>query len=470
MVEHAFFAATPWEVDQFYQQYVLKKKNVQFYSYPIGTGPYQLTINNPNREMRLERNPYFGGEVYPNEGMPGDQAKGLLALANQPLPFIDAIHFKLEKESIPRWVKFMQGYYDRAVVGSDSFDQAIQLQPDGHAILSPSLQKKMIQLESEISPSIFYFGFNFLNKKVGGYSKKQAYLRQAISIAIDMEEFISIFKNGQGTVAHGPIPPGILGANSVAYNPYVYTQDPRGQIVRQSIEQAKRLLAQAGYFNGIDPQTGRRLRLHLDITGSQGPDDKAQFDWYRKQFKKLNIDLVIRATQYNRFQQKLRNGSAEIYFSGWSADYPDPENFLFILYGPNAKVLFQGENASNYQRAAFDENFKKLLNPKYASMRSNLIQKMVAQVQFDAPWIFGFHPKTFLLSHQWLAPTKLNELINNSFKYQKIDQKRRVSLQHAWNQPVVYFLGILIFLSGVVVMALQSEIKRKEFSNDSLLN
>jgi ABC-type oligopeptide transport system, periplasmic component len=89
-----------------------------------------------------------------------------------------------------------------------------------------------------------------------------------------------------------------------------------------------------------------------------GPDSKARLNWLRKQFNKLNIQLVIRGTDYNRFQEKMRNGNAQMFMWGWNADYPDPENFLFLLYGKNAKAVHGGENAANYQNELFDALFE----------------------------------------------------------------------------------------------------------------
>ena len=64
-----------------------------------------------------------------------------------------------------------------------------------------------------------------------------------------------------------------------------------------------------------------------------GAEDKSSLDWMRKQFQKLNIQLVVRSTDYNRFQDKIRRGNAQIFEWGWNADYPDPENMLFLLHG-----------------------------------------------------------------------------------------------------------------------------------------
>jgi len=96
-----FFAPVPPEAERFYAQPGMAQKNITLDWFPVGTGPYMLTVNNSNRRMVLDRNPNFGGEVYPSEGEPGDAAAGLLRDAGKPLPFIDKVVFSLEKEQIP---------------------------------------------------------------------------------------------------------------------------------------------------------------------------------------------------------------------------------------------------------------------------------------------------------------------------------------------------------------------------------
>ena len=92
-----FFSPMPWEADVFYSQPGMKEKNIVLNWYPVGTGPYMLTENNPNRRMVLERNPNFRGEKYPDEGEEGDYANGFLGDAGKTMPFIDKAIFSLEK-------------------------------------------------------------------------------------------------------------------------------------------------------------------------------------------------------------------------------------------------------------------------------------------------------------------------------------------------------------------------------------
>ncbi|MDH5488146.1 MAG: ABC transporter substrate-binding protein, partial [Gammaproteobacteria bacterium] len=121
-----FFAPMAPEVDRFFSQPGMADKNITLDWYPVGSGAYTLTVNNPNRQMVMERNPNYHEEYYPTEGEPGDGPSGLLLDAGQRLPFIDKVIFNLDKESIPRWNKFLQGYYDRSGVQPEGFDQAIR--------------------------------------------------------------------------------------------------------------------------------------------------------------------------------------------------------------------------------------------------------------------------------------------------------------------------------------------------------
>ncbi len=450
-----FFSPMPWEADKFYAQPGFKEKNISLNWYPIGTGAYMLTVNNPNRQMVLEQNPNYRGEVYPSAGAAGDEAAGLLLDAGKKMPFINKVIYSLEKENIPYWNKFLQGFYDTSGISSESFDQAIQFSSDGETGLTPDMQQKKIRLVTTVATSIYYFGFNMRDSVVGGLDDRARKLRQAISIAIDFDEFISIFANGRGIPAQGPIPPGIFGyrEQQSGVNPVVYNW-VNDKPQRKNIEDAKKLLADAGYPNGIDQKTGKPLTLHLDITAS-GPDDKARLNWYRKQFQKINVQLVIRNTMYNRFQEKMLKGTAQIFIWGWNADYPDPENFLFLLYGPNSKVASNGENAANYQNPEFDRLFDIMKNMPNGDERQSIIEQMTDIVRHDAPWAFGFHPKKFGLYHQWFLNAKPNLMSHNTMQYKRVDPILRMQQREHWNPPVtwpIWIVGIIFVLATIPAM------------------
>ena len=448
----SFFAPMPWEADRFYSQPGLDKRNINLNWYPIGSGPFMLSENNPNLRMVLSRNPNFHGETFPTEGEPEDLEKGMLADAGKQLPMIDKAIYSLEKEVIPRWNKFLQGYYDTSGVSSDSFDQAVKFGSGGEANLTEEMLERNIKLATAVETSIFYLGFNMADSVIGGDSEENRYLRQAISIAVNFEEFISIFRNGRGVVAHSPLPIGIFGSRDVpeGINPVVFDIE-NGKPKRKSLEVARALMEKAGYPNGKSIKTGKPLVLNYE-SASAGPDSKAQLNWMRKQFKQLGIQLVIRATDYNRFQEKLRKGTGQLFMFGWNADYPDPENFLFLLYGPNGKVAHAGENAVNYDNPEFNALFDKMKNMENSPERQQIIDRMVDILRHDAPWIWGFYPKAFSLYHDWYGNVKPNLMANNTLKYKRITPEVRNQRQQVWNPPVVWpviFLLVVLVTSAI---------------------
>jgi ABC-type transport system substrate-binding protein len=154
-----FFAPIPWEADLFYQQPGLIAKNITLNWFPVGTGAYYLAENNPNRQMRLLANPNYHDERYPTlnkeEAAKSDLSKVLLKDAGLKLPFIKEIIYSLEKENIPLWNKFLQGYYDASGISSEAFDQAVQISSTGNMGLSDEMRAKGIELKGSVEPSIF---------------------------------------------------------------------------------------------------------------------------------------------------------------------------------------------------------------------------------------------------------------------------------------------------------------------------
>jgi len=462
-----FFAPLPWEVERFFHQEGMARRNFTLDWWPVGTGPYMLVENDPNARMVLTRNPNFRGEPYPAEGTPQDAAAGLLEDAGRPMPLVERVVFSREKESIPYWNKFLQGYYDFSGISSDNFDQAVRVSVEGDASLTTEMRARGIELRTSVAATIIYLGANGLDPVVGGGEDPAArararLLRQALAIAIDWEEFLSIFLNGRGEVAHSPLVPGIFGyrAGRDGINPLTHDW-VNGAPRRKPIAAAQALLAKAGYPEGRDATSGAPLVLYLDTVG-RGPGDKPRFDWWRKQFAKLGIQLEIRETDWNRFQEKIRKGSQQLFILGWNADYPDPENLMFLLHGPQSRVRGQGENAANYRNPEFDALFERMKNIPNTAERAQVIDRMVQIYRRDVPWIGGFHPKDFSLFHAWLGNVKPNNMARNNLKYLKVDGARRAAAREAWNQPVLWPLVLLALLLAAALLPAIASVRRRE--------
>jgi ABC-type transport system substrate-binding protein len=173
-------------------------------------------------------------------------------------------------------------------------------------------------------------------------------------------------------------------------------------------------------------------------------------DWWRKQFARLSIQFEPRLTDWNRFQEKLRKGNTQLFMVGWRADYPDPENFMFLLNGPQARAKGGGENASNYSNPEYDALFARMRHMPNSPERQEIIDRMVDIFRRDAPWIGGFHRKTIGLFHGWLGNLKPNEMADNKLRYYRIDTAKREAARRTWNRPIVW---PLVLLAIVIVLA-----------------
>ena len=220
--------------------------------------------------------------------------------------------------------------------------------------------------------------------------------------------------------------------------------------IRKSIEEASQLLAEAGYPGGQDSK-GNPLVVSFDNAWNSA-GATAYLTWIRNKLEQLGITMENRTTDYNRFRDKVKNGNFQIISWGWHADYPDAENFLFLLYGPNSKVRHDGANSANYGNAEYDRLFEQMKNMENSPERLAIIREMSHLLQRDAPWVFTYHPVSFGLSHQWVKNRKPSSLGGGTLKYIRIDAGQRSENRQAWNQPVVWplWVGLALFILGTI--------------------
>lgn len=450
-----FFSPVPPEAVAFFNQRPLLLRNIELDKNLLGTGPYLLRRYDPTNEIVLERNPNFRDERYPDLPRPDAndgqalawyeklQAGGMLEDVGKPLPQIDRIIYRMEKESIPRWNKFLQGYYDDSGIRSDMFDQAVRLSSRGDSVLTDGLAAEGIRLRTSAGAGFYFYNFNMEDDVVGGYTDDKRKLRQAISIAFDTEEEIAIFTNGQAVRSHGPIPPEIFGQEPGrrGINPVVYRWDEaRKRPVRRSLDEAKRLLAEAGYPNGYGPD-GEPLSLRF-LTDWASPEGRSRVRFIRKQLQKLNIRLDVETSDFNRLNQKRLSGSFRFLHWGWHGDYPDPENFLFLFYCPDASDP-NAMPVSKYNSEEFNRLFRKLRSMENGPERLAVIREALDVLRVDAPAIFKSHPVGYALFHDWYRSVWPNSMALNSRKYHRIDPARRTAYRKAHNQPRWWPLAVL---------------------------
>jgi ABC-type transport system substrate-binding protein len=408
----------------------------------------------PTNQIVLEKNPNFRLQRYPDLPRPtGDDPQAMewyRKTKEERLPMVDRIVWRIEKESIPRWNKFLQGYYDDSGVHSDFFDQTVRLSSRGDSVLTDELSELDVRLVTSQKAGFHFFPFNMndpvIGKAAGEAGRK---IRHAISIAFDTEERISVFESGRAVPSHGPIPPGIFGSEpgQVGINPVVYRWDDEGnRPVRRSLDEARKLLAEAGYRNGYG-KDGKPLTIQF-VTSWGSAEGRSRVRFVRKQFEKLNIRLIVKPKDANRFQESVRSGSFQFVRWGWQGDYPDPENFLFLFYAPDPSDP-DGRTIPKYHSEEYNRLFRKMASMENSPERLVIIRKMLKILRYDAPAIFASHPVGYALYHHWYRGVRANAMALNALKYHHIDPAQRAAYIKEHNTPRAWPIVALLALLGV---------------------
>lgn len=374
---------------------VVEALGKDFTNNPVGTGPYIFDSWMRNAKISLKRNPTYHDDFYPSEGEAGDKEKGLLEDAGKKLPFADCVEMQVFVEPQPSWLNYVKGNVDFLAVPKDNYSAAV----DENKKLKEEFSKRDIRLDIYPYQDVTYIAFNNTDPVI---KKGGANLRKAIATAINEEEQIKLFRNGRAIVAQSPIPPGLAG----------YDPDYRNPYKQHSVEKAKELLKQSGFPTGVD--------LNYETTNSS--DSRQMAESVQRYLKPLGINLKINMNQFSELLQKIDKGKAQMWGIAWGADYPDAENFLQLLYGPNKAP---GPNGSNFNNPEYNEMFSKMRVMRDSPERREIIKQMVKVFESEMPWIPNDHRIGFVLIHPWLQNVKFNDIGGNYSKYFKVDLARK---------------------------------------------
>jgi ABC-type oligopeptide transport system substrate-binding subunit len=184
-----------------------------------------------------------------------------------------------------------------------------------------------------------------------------------------------------------------------------------------------------------------------------------------RQFAKIDIQLEVRATDNNQFQDKVRKGRYQVFWLGWNADYPDAENFMFLLYGPNGKTKHDGENTANFANAEYDRLFTKMKLLDDGAEKQAVIDRMVEIAQQDAPWSFGYFPFSSAAVQHWVYNSKPAILIRDQGRYLRLDPAERVARLATWNRPIWWPVIAGALLALVLIAIAVRSFRRRERMN-----
>ncbi len=375
--------------------FVVPHEAVEFYgkefgNHPVGTGPYELVEWRRNSRIEFYRSPKWAEtgrvETYPTNGTPEQVAAGLLKDAGKPLPFTDRVVQFVIDDTTTSWMMFLAGQLGSSAISPDNWDAVVM--PDQS--LSSSLDERGIELMSSPYTAVYYLGFNWDDPVVGAVddpeqNMRNRKLRQALSCAYEFD-VMNRFMNNRLYPVEGPIPSPLAGELKEP-SPY-----------RFNLEKAKRLLAEAGYPEGIDPKTGKRLEINIEM-GSADANTRQSTALLADMFEKIGVVLKANYNTWPAFIEKMNRRQAQTFRLAWVADYPDAENFLQLFYSKNESP---GPNHSNYRNAEIDRLYEKIRVMPDSPERTAIYEEMSRIIVEDAPWIFQFQPMSFAVKHSWI--------------------------------------------------------------------
>jgi ABC-type transport system substrate-binding protein len=383
---------------------------------PVGTGPFIVRPGEwrPGERLTFRRNPTYHEDFYPSE-LPvdpelaaRDRDLGFDKPAGQRLPLVDRIEISFYVPDPPMWLDFQSGTIGYTQVPAEYFDQAFVLRTQK---LRPEYEAKGIVDHAIPLLDFIFRGFNMEDPVVGGYTDERRALRQALSLAIDLDEMNDKFYNGLNKVYDGPIPPGLDG----------HPEDGEAEVSYRGpdIGFAKELLAKAGYPGGKDRQ-GRQLVI--DYYTSLGGNNPEQVQAEQRMLDEIGVKLNARLVNFSELIEAVNEKKAQLFGFAWGSDYPDAENNLALFYSRNKAP---GSNHYNYDRPEYDAMYEQVITMKPGPERTALYVKMRDMIIEDCPYIGSQARTRYYLVQPWLKNFKPTEDFHNWMKYLDVDDSKR---------------------------------------------
>ena len=322
-----FFAPMPWEAEAFYAQPGMKARNITLDWYPVGTGPFMLTENNPNLRMVLARNPNFRGETYPSRGRCRATREAGSAGRCRPAPALrrprrlqpgEGEHPLLEQ--VPAGLlRQLRGLLGRLRPGRAA------RRPGRGQTDRRRCEAKGIRLLTSVRDVHHLPGLQHAGPGGGrGLGARppaapgHRHRHRLRGVHLHLRQRPR--GHAQGPLAAGDLRRPRGGGRD---QPLCLSNGRTGARCAAAWRRRGPCWPRPVSPGGRDQATGQTLTIYFDAAAS-GPDDKSRLDWFRKQFEKLGIELVIRSTDYNRFQEKMRNGHGADLHVGLERRLPGP--------------------------------------------------------------------------------------------------------------------------------------------------
>jgi ABC-type transport system substrate-binding protein len=358
-------------------------------AHPVGTGPYLLAEYKRSSRIVLEANPGFRRTTYVPAGpVPAEFAEVVASLKDRPLPLNRRVEISVIEEGQARWLAFLNGEID--LLDSPGVPNEFTEQALAGGKLRPELAAKGIRHQVLLRPNVYFTYFNMEDPVVGGYTPEKIALRRAIGMGYDVDENIRVLQKSRAVPAHSPLPPGIEGAD--ARKTTAQLHDPAA---------ARALLDRFGYKdrNGDgfrEAPDGKPLVLERwsPPTSAQRQADEL----WKKNMEAIGLRIEFRKEKLPELRKMARLGKIGMRGDGWNGDYPDAENFMQLLYGPNKGQ----ENNARFDLPEFNKLFEAARALPDGRERNALFAKMTDLVLAYAPWRLTVHVLEDQLAHRWV--------------------------------------------------------------------
>jgi ABC-type transport system substrate-binding protein len=398
---HLSFGAMAREVVEAY------KDDVQ--AHPVGTGPYMLKEWRRAAKIVLVANPDYRDETWDFEPGADPRDKDVVAaMKGKKIPQIGRVEISIIEESQSRWLAFNQKELDLLALPPTFAHEAL----DPANELKPAWTAQGVTLYRAIVPSVSYAFFNFRDPVVGGFAKEKIALRRAIIMGYAIAQEVAVIDKNQAVQAQMPIPYGVVGF------------DPNYRSINQyDPVLANELLDHFGYTKGPDGYRtlpGGKPLVIRQATGTAAIDREYNELWKR------SMDAIGIRMEFDpgKFADQLKASKAcqlMMWSAAWSADYPDGENFMQLLYGPNI-----GEsNNGCYESKAFDAMYETSRTLKPDSLeRNHLFIDMTRQMEVDGAWSLHVSPVRNELIRPWVKGYKAHPILNADWIYLDVEPHR----------------------------------------------
>lgn len=190
-------------------------------------------------------------------------------------------------------------------------------------------------------------------------------VRKALQLALNRTILLQAVYSGFGKVENGLFPEGLYG------------YDPELQEIPYDVKEAKRLLAEAGYPDGFD------LDLSINSTSSQ-----AEMTLIRlavSMWEKIGVHAHTDVLEQNEFIRLRRNGKLHCYVATWTADFDDPDNFIYPFFGTAQNSSFRSLGYDDVEIMRRVRLARTITDPDERIREYRELEKKI--VQEDAAWI-----------------------------------------------------------------------------------